>query len=72
MWEFASGNPFTAFLIAWIVAWAVTRPFHYAFMAYNRTLRSRNIKLHGWPTPPTDADGDVVYPDKDDEAVQSR
>lgn len=66
MWEFAKANPGYAFLIVWVVCWAFTKPFAYAFRAYNRTLRSRNIVAHGWPTAPVDADGDVVYPEKND------
>lgn len=66
MWQFAQSNPGTFFFIFWIAAWAATRPFYYAWSAYNRTLRSRNIVANGWPTAPVDADGDVVYPSKDD------
>ena len=66
MWEFAKTNPGYTFLICWVAAWAATRPFHYAWSAYNRTLRSRNIVAQGWPPAPIDADGDVVYPEKDD------
>jgi len=67
MWKFASDNAVLFFFIFWIAAWAVTSPFRYAFHAYNRTLRSRNIAAHGWPVAPMDADGDVIYPDKDEE-----
>jgi hypothetical protein len=66
MLEFAKANPGYTFLIVWVLAWAATRPFWYAWVAYNRTLRSRNIVAHGWPTAPVDADGDVVYPKNDD------
>ena len=62
MWNFATANPGTAFLIVVVLAWAFVQPFHFAFRAYNRRLRSRNIAAHGWPTAPIDADGDVVYP----------
>jgi hypothetical protein len=65
MIDFAQNHPVAAFFIVWVMAWAVTRPFYYAFMAYNRRLRSRNIAAHGWPTAPIDADGDVVYEKKD-------
>lgn len=65
MWEFASAHPVAAFFMLWVVAWAAVQPFRYAYLAYNRTLRSRHIAAHGWPTAPVDADGDVVYPDKD-------
>jgi len=67
MWEFAESHPLITLALAMIAAGTVTAPFRYAFRAYNRTLRSRNIALHGWPTAPIDADGEVVYPDKDDE-----
>lgn len=66
-WTFANANPFSAFLVVWVVCYALTRPFAYAFRAYNRTLRSRNIAAHGWPTAPIDADGDVIYPERDDD-----
>ena len=62
MWDFATANPGTAFLIVLVLAWAFIEPFRYAFRAYNRRLRSRNIAAHGWPKPPVDADGDIVYP----------
>lgn len=65
--SFAIANPGYTFLIFWVLAWAVTRPFWYVFVAYNRKLRARNIAAHGWPTAPVDADGDVVYPDKGDD-----
>lgn len=64
--DFAGANPILTFFLFWIVAWVVTQPFAYAFRAYNRRLRSKNIAAHGWPTAPVDADGDVVYPDKSD------
>lgn len=66
MMEFATTNPGYTFLIVWVLAWAATRPFHYAWLGYNRRLRARNIAVHGWPNAPIDADGDVVYPDKDE------
>ena len=67
MWEFAKTNPGTFFFIILVLAWAATRAFWYAWVAYNRTLRSRNIAAHGWPIPPIDADGDVVYRDQDED-----
>jgi hypothetical protein len=67
-WTFASNNPLTALLIVWIVMYAATRPFKYAMRAYIRRLRSRDIQAHGWPRIPMDADGDIVYPDKDEAA----
>jgi hypothetical protein len=35
MWEFAKANPGTFFLAFWVAAWAATRPFYYAWSAYN-------------------------------------
>ncbi len=61
-WTFAASNPLTAFALACVVGGTVTAPFRWGFRAYNRSLRARNIALHGWPTAPIDADGDVVYP----------
>ena len=66
MWNFATENPGYTFLIVWVLAWATTRPFWFAFKAYNRTLRSRNIIAQGWPKAPIDADGDVVQPELED------
>jgi hypothetical protein len=66
VWDFANSSPGASVLMVLILAYAATRPFAYAFRAYNRRLRSRNIAAHGWPTPPIDADGDVVYPEKAD------
>ena len=66
VWDFANESPLAAFCMVLVLAYAATRPFAYVFKAYNRKLRSRNIAAHGWPTPPIDADGDVVYPEKDE------
>lgn len=68
MWEFANANPGYTFLIIWVLAWAAVQPFRFAFRAYNRRLRHKNIALHGWPKAPVDADGDVVYPDEEEAA----
>ncbi len=67
MIEFAQSSPYLTFFLAWLIAWAFTRPFRYAFLAYNRHLRAKNIAAHGWPRAPMDADGDIVYPEKEDE-----
>lgn len=67
MWEFAQHSPYLTFFAFWIACYAATRPFYFAWSAYNRHLRSKNIAAHGWPTAPVDADGDVVYPDKDED-----
>ena len=64
MWDFAKANPGTTLLIIWVLAWAAVQPFRYLFLAFNRSLRSRNIAQHGWPTAPIDADGSVVRPEK--------
>lgn len=66
--KLANQNPWFVFFTFWVFAWMVVQPFRYAYLAYNRMLRSRNIKIHGWPTNEyMDADGDLVYPDKDDD-----
>lgn len=66
MWEFANNQPDAAVFIAFFamcVAIAIVRlPFRF----WNRWLRHKNIAQHGWPTAPVDADGDVIYPEKDD------
>lgn len=67
MWNFATNNPGYTFLIVLVLAWASVQPFRFAWLAYNRSLRQRSIVAHGWPTAPVDADGDVVYPTKEEE-----
>lgn len=64
--RFANEHPFLLFIGALFLLWAWLAPFSYLFRAYNRTLRSRNIVAQGWPKAPIDADGDVVYPDKEE------
>lgn len=61
--DFANGNPFTAFLMIWAAACVLIAPFKYGYRAYARRLRAQNIAAKGWPPPPLDADGDVVYPE---------
>ncbi|TIW26537.1 MAG: hypothetical protein E5V63_13250 [Mesorhizobium sp.] len=69
-YTFAGGHPITTFFLAWgiwPVCWTtqavLTAPFRFAFLAYNRRLRSLNIRAQGWPTNPMmDADGDIVQP----------
>lgn len=62
MWQFAQSNP-GLFTVLWCVAAiAAVQVFHNIFRIWNRTLRSRNVQKNGWPTPPVDADGDIVYP----------
>ena len=69
---FAGEHPFLTWCLAWAIfpiCSALTAPFRYAFKAYNRKVRSRNIAAHGWPTNPLmDADGDIVHPKQDDAA----
>lgn len=66
-WTFANSWPLTALITIWILAWAFVQPFRYAFRAYARKCRSQNIQAQGWPTNPNmDADGDLVYPDKEE------
>ena len=60
MWEFADGHPEAMFFIVLVVAIAAVTPFFLAFIAYNQTLRSRNIIARGWPPPHLDADGDFA------------
>ncbi|AMX93745.1 MULTISPECIES: hypothetical protein [Mesorhizobium] len=67
---FAGAHPAVTFFLAWgiwPVCWTVqavlTTPFSLAFKAYNRRLRSLNIRAHGWPANPLmDADGDIIHP----------
>lgn len=69
---FAGNHPILTWFLAWgiwpvcwMLAQVCTAPFAYPFKAWNRTLRSRNIRSHGWPTNPLmDADGDIVHPPK--------
>lgn len=63
VWEFAAQNPLTAMILAYILM----APVRYGFRAFNRYLRHKNILAHGWPEAPLDADGDVVYPEKEEE-----
>ena len=59
--QFAGEHYIVTILIVWSIAGVLKMPF----WALNRFFHSRNIRAHGWPTAPIDADGDVVYPDKD-------
>ena len=58
-----SSHPFLTFFLALIIAGLINAPFKYAFMAYNRTLRSKNIAAKGWPPAHLDADGDFKKED---------
>lgn len=68
MWDFAAANPGTAMFLAVTAAYAFVQPWYYAFKAWNRYLRSKNIAVHGWPKPPMDADGDVIWPQEEEES----
>lgn len=62
-YAFAGNHPIITVLLAWSIAGVLKAPFQYAFMAYNRRCRSRNIAAQGWPTASfMDADGDIVHP----------
>ena len=60
MWQFANQHELVTLLIVAVLATGAASPFYFAFLAYNQTLRSRNIIARGWPPPPLDADGDLV------------
>jgi hypothetical protein len=64
-WDFANSNPGTAFMMLLLVVMLV-RSICY------RTARTLCIRKQGWPTAPIDADGDVVWPDEDEEAKECR
>jgi hypothetical protein len=61
-WDFASGSPYLATFIVFLVIMLVRSASKSIVLAWNRWLRSRNIRAHGWPRAPVDADGDLVYP----------
>ena len=48
-----------------VVALAAVRMFRYVFLICRQVVRARNIGKHGCPTPPVNADGDVVHEDYD-------
>jgi hypothetical protein len=58
VWDFASEHWFVAIILAMIIAHVIVAPFRYAWMAWNRYLRSKNIVARGWPPGHLDADGD--------------
>jgi hypothetical protein len=60
MWEFANKHEVVTLLIVVVLATAAASPFFFAFLAYNQTLRSRNIVARGWPPAHLDADGEFV------------
>jgi len=64
---FAAKHPVLTVILALIAAWTLTSPFRKLAWSYNRHLRSKNIRAHGWPKPPVDADGDINATDEPDE-----
>lgn len=59
--QFASNHPFLFFLMICATYYTLKTPFY----AWNRYLRSKNIRERGWPSNPLmDADGDIVHPEK--------
>ena len=61
--KFAGEHWFLSFLIICAVYYTLKTPY----LVWNRFLRSRNIKHHGWPSNPLmDADGDIIHPEKSD------
>jgi hypothetical protein len=55
---------FWAFVGTWVL---LSLPFDAIRCCWNRWLRSRNIKHHGWPPPHCDADGDFApQPENED------
>ena len=66
MWEFADNHSIVTLLIVVVCACAVASPFFFAFLAYNQTLRSRNIIARGWPPPHLDVDGDFAEKEEEE------
>jgi hypothetical protein len=54
---FSMGHPV---LFAFCVCWAVLFPCLTLGTCVRVLGRCRNIRAHGWPTPPVDADGDII------------
>lgn len=61
--RFMSESPFLTFFLALIIASILKAPFYVT----KRWIRHLDIKAHGWPVAPMDADGDIIR-NKDDEA----
>lgn len=59
-YQFASQHPFLAFCMICAVYYTIKLPFQ----LFIYCLRSRNIRAHGWPPVPMDADGDIHHPEK--------
>lgn len=53
--KFSEDHPFLAFFVILVVGQICSLPFR----LINRVIRHKNIKLHGWPPPYLDADGDL-------------
>jgi len=69
MWDFASANPGTACIMSFIVIVGLTHTICINLLqAYKTRIRHKNILAHGWPKPPMDADGDIIYPDSEEAA----
>ena len=60
---FLTNHPFLGIFITVVAYYAVTAPFRYMVLAYNRRLRSQNIHAMGWPPAHLDADGDFKQKD---------
>jgi hypothetical protein len=56
--DFAADHP----VVTVLVVWSLCSVFKMPFWALKRFFRSQNIKRHGWPQAPMDADGDIVHP----------
>lgn len=67
IWDFASEHWFVAIILAMIAAATIRTPFQLAWSAWNRYLRSKNIRAKGWPPGHLDADGDWPPAPKDEE-----
>ena len=59
-YQFANQHPFLAFCVICAAYYTIKLPFQFSLYY----LRSRNIRAHGWPSAPMDADGDIVHPEK--------
>lgn len=61
-WEFANNSPWLTFFLAMFAFMAVEAVVMAPVKMFKVHARRKNIEQHGWPTPPLDADGDVVLP----------
>lgn len=55
---FMGDHPILTFALACCATGLVKAPFTMIFRMWNRWLRHRDIKAHGWPPPHLNADGD--------------